>query len=159
MDKKARLARLQEECAAYFNELYAPDQKVYVFGDGDPQALLGLLRGKVADRREAQDVEVVAHALGQPQRGQRQTREGLLGLAWLDEDHRGARVPGGRVGGAPGVGDRDTDFEVRCGEAVDDRAKHHLLTAVQVIGARRVDDEPVRRIGRDHRGEAQRPDG
>ena len=38
MDKKARLARLQEECAAYFNELYAPDQKVYVFGDGDPQA-------------------------------------------------------------------------------------------------------------------------
>lgn len=35
--KKRDLARLQEECAAYFNELYAPDQKVYVFGDGDPR--------------------------------------------------------------------------------------------------------------------------
>ena len=52
MDKKARLARLQEECAAYFNELYAPDQKVYVFGDGDPQARV-MLVGEAPGAQEA----------------------------------------------------------------------------------------------------------
>ena len=52
MDKKARLARLQEERAAYFNELYAPDQKVYVFGDGDPQARV-MLVGEAPGAQEA----------------------------------------------------------------------------------------------------------
>ena len=38
-----RLRRLNEDCAAYFDDLYAPDKKVYVFGDGDPAARVALV--------------------------------------------------------------------------------------------------------------------
>ena len=38
MDKQMRLQRLYEECGVYFDGLYAPEKKVYVFGDGDPSA-------------------------------------------------------------------------------------------------------------------------
>ena len=43
MDKKTRLAHLNQDCAAYFDELYAPDKKVYVFGDGDASARVVLV--------------------------------------------------------------------------------------------------------------------
>lgn len=38
MDKATQLKRLYEECAQYFDGLYAPEKKVYVFGDGDVNA-------------------------------------------------------------------------------------------------------------------------
>ena len=43
MDAMTRLRRLNEDCAAYFDDLYAPDKKVYVFGDGDPAARVALV--------------------------------------------------------------------------------------------------------------------
>ena len=43
MDALTQLARLNEECAAYFDDLYAPDRKVYVFGDGDARARVALV--------------------------------------------------------------------------------------------------------------------
>ena len=43
MEKRARLEKLNGECAAYFDALYAPDRKVYVFGDGDAQARIVLV--------------------------------------------------------------------------------------------------------------------
>ncbi len=38
-----KLKHLYEDCAAYFDDLYAPDKKVYVFGDGDPEARIVLV--------------------------------------------------------------------------------------------------------------------
>ena len=38
MEKELQLERLYEECTAYFDGLYAPEKKVYVFGDGDAAA-------------------------------------------------------------------------------------------------------------------------
>lgn len=43
MDAMTRLRRLNEDCAAYFDDLYAPDKKVYVFGDGDTAARVALV--------------------------------------------------------------------------------------------------------------------
>jgi uracil-DNA glycosylase family 4 len=43
VDALTRLRRLNEDCAAYFDELYAPDKKVYVFGDGNPCARIALV--------------------------------------------------------------------------------------------------------------------
>lgn len=43
MDKSTQLAHLYRECAAYFDEMYAPEKKVYVFGDGDAQARIVLI--------------------------------------------------------------------------------------------------------------------
>lgn len=43
MEKETRLRWLYEECADYFDELYAPEKKVYVFGDGDAQARIVMI--------------------------------------------------------------------------------------------------------------------
>lgn len=41
--EKSKLAALNQELTAYFDDLYAPDKKVYVFGDGDPKAKIVLI--------------------------------------------------------------------------------------------------------------------
>ena len=43
MDKATRLARLYEECGAYFDGVYAPEKKVYVFGDGNASAKIVMI--------------------------------------------------------------------------------------------------------------------
>ena len=43
MSNAEKLARLYEECGAYFDGLYAPEKKVYVFGDGDAQAKIVMI--------------------------------------------------------------------------------------------------------------------
>ena len=42
-DNGVRLERLYEECSAYFDGIYAPDRKVYVYGDGDPRAKIVMI--------------------------------------------------------------------------------------------------------------------
>ena len=43
MDNAEKLARLYEECGAYFDGIYAPEKKVYVFGDGNAQAKIVMI--------------------------------------------------------------------------------------------------------------------
>ena len=43
MDNATKLARLYEECAAYFDGIYAPEKKVYVFGDGSTKAKIVMI--------------------------------------------------------------------------------------------------------------------
>lgn len=38
MNKTEKLAALKRKCAAYFDGLYAPEKKIYVFGDGNADA-------------------------------------------------------------------------------------------------------------------------
>jgi len=43
MDNAEKLTRLYEECGAYFDGIYAPEKKVYVFGDGNVNAKIVMI--------------------------------------------------------------------------------------------------------------------
>ncbi|MDR3085831.1 MAG: uracil-DNA glycosylase [Christensenellaceae bacterium] len=46
-----KLSALYRQCAAYFDALYAPERRIYVFGDGDPAAKI-LLVGEAPGEQE-----------------------------------------------------------------------------------------------------------
>ncbi|MDR2514171.1 MAG: uracil-DNA glycosylase [Christensenellaceae bacterium] len=46
-----KLSALYRQCAAYFDALYAPETRIYVFGDGDPAARI-LLVGEAPGEQE-----------------------------------------------------------------------------------------------------------
>ena len=58
------------------------------------------------------------------------------------------------MGCAPGVGDGGAGAQANAGELLDQDREHRGLAAVKMISACGIDDDPVRRIGRDDRGEA-----
>ena len=61
------------------------------------------------------------------------------------------------MGGAPGIGNRRTRGDAGGLHARHQIRQHRRLTAMQVVGAGGVDDEPVRWIGRNDRRVAQCP--
>jgi hypothetical protein len=49
---------------------------------------------------------------------------------------------------APGVGDRRPGCDAGRAQPLNHGGEHRFLTAMKVIGTRRIDDDTVRRIGR-----------
>jgi hypothetical protein len=69
-------------------------------------------------------------------------------------------MAGQGMGRAPGVGHRRAGGQAHGGGLVDQVEKEGLVAAMAVGRARRVDDQSVRRIGRDDGGvPPQRPQG
>ena len=49
--KEKQLEKLKQECTKFFDELYRPDKKILVFGEGNPNARL-LLVGEAPGKQE-----------------------------------------------------------------------------------------------------------
>ena len=49
--KEKRLEKLKQECTKFFDELYKPDKKILVFGEGNPNARLVLV-GEAPGKQE-----------------------------------------------------------------------------------------------------------
>ena len=58
------------------------------------------------------------------------------------------------MSGAPAIGDGGARGDAGHRQPVDERVQHRRLTAMKMIGAHRVDDDAVRRVGCDDRREA-----
>ena len=95
----------------------------------------------------------------QPQRGDGQGRQRLHGTSRWHHDERPVAVPSESPGGARRIGNRHAGREAAACQTVPQIGQHRGLAALQVIGARAVDADAVRRIGGRQRRIALAPAG
>ncbi len=82
---------------------------------------------------------------------QRQRREDRDGFAGRSDKQRIGRVARQRMGRAPAIGNGGAGGDAGHDKPTGQHLQHGRLTAMQMVGAGRIDDDPVRRVGGDDR--------